>query len=176
MGLFDVLQDLFGIGIKKKVRKPAKKKTKKASKKKTTKKLKGRTKKKIKKIIKRKPKKKTKRKITKKTSREKTKPAKKPKKKKSAVSSKKPSKKSQGKEIGVITHYFGKISVGIIKLKGKLIAGDKIYIKGAHSDFTQLISTMQLNHKEILHARKGDEIGIKVSKRVHQNDKVYKID
>ncbi len=175
MGLFDVLQDLFGIGVKKKARKPAKKKIKKTSRRKTKKKLKAKTKKKVKKKIKRKPlKKKTK--ITKKSSRKKIKSAKRPKKKKSVARSKKIPKKSQEKEIGTITHYFGKISVGIIKLKKGLIVGDKNHIKGAHSDFTQLVSTMQLNHKEILQAKAKDEIGIKVSQRVHQNDKVYKID
>jgi putative protease len=78
-------------------------------------------------------------------------------------------------EIGIITHYFGKISVGIIKLKKPLKLGDKIHIKGAHDDFIQTIESMQINHKDVNLARAGKEVGIKVIQRVHENDKVYKI-
>jgi putative protease len=77
------------------------------------------------------------------------------------------------KEIGVVTHYFNKISVGIIKLKTPLGIGDKIHIKGAHDDFTQTVESMQINHQSVSRAPKGAEIGIKVAQRVHENDKVY---
>lgn len=82
-------------------------------------------------------------------------------------------KKPKEKQIGVITHYFGNISVGIVKLKAELNVGDKIHIKGAHDDFTQAVKSMQLNHKDILSASKGKEVGIKVSQKVHVNDKVF---
>jgi len=87
----------------------------------------------------------------------------------------KPSSEVKEKEIGVVTHYFGKISVGIIKLKSSLKAGDKIHIKGAHDDFKQIVETIQLNHKDISEGKRGNEIGIRVTKRVHENDIVYKI-
>lgn len=84
-------------------------------------------------------------------------------------------REAKEQEIGVVTHYFGKISVGIIKLKAPLSVGDRIHIKGAHDDFTQTVNSMQLNHQDISSAKKGDEIGIKVTQRVHENDIVYKI-
>jgi hypothetical protein len=83
--------------------------------------------------------------------------------------------KLKEKEIGIITHYFGKISVGIIKLKSPLAVGEHIHIKDAHDDFTQVVSSMQYNHKDITYAEGGLEIGIKVIKDVHENDIVYKI-
>lgn len=79
----------------------------------------------------------------------------------------------EGKQIGVITHHFGKINVGIIKLSSSLKVGDKIHIQGAHDDFTQVIKSMQCDHKDITVAKKGLEVGIKVSRPVHENDKVY---
>jgi putative protease len=79
------------------------------------------------------------------------------------------------KEIGCIIHYFRKISVGIIKLKDQLKVGDKIHIKGAHDDFSQIVRSMQYNHKDIPTAKKGLEVGVKMSKKVHENDKVYRI-
>ena len=81
--------------------------------------------------------------------------------------------KYREKEIGVVTHYFGKISVGIIKLKGQIKVGDWIHIKGANSDFIQVISSMQINHKNVSSAKKGDEIGVKVIQPVHESDKVF---
>ena len=64
--------------------------------------------------------------------------------------------------------------MGIIKLKAELNTGDKIHIKGAHDDFTQVVTSMQVNHKDISSAKKGAEVGIKVPKRAHENDKVYR--
>lgn len=81
--------------------------------------------------------------------------------------------KPKEKEIGRITHYFGKIEVGIIKLKSRLKVGDKIHIKGVHDDFTQVVTSMQYNHKDILQAKGGLEVGIKVNQKVHENDRVY---
>ena len=137
------------IGGQEKKKRPAKsvKKTAKKSKKKTAKAAKGKPIKKPRKTV------------------QKTKPVK---------PIKKLTPKPKEKEIGVITHYFSKLSVGIIKLKAELKVGDKIHIKGAHDDFTQTVRSMQYNHKDISHARRGLEVGIKVPQKVHENDKVYK--
>lgn len=86
---------------------------------------------------------------------------------------KKPGKKTKEKEIGTIIHYFNKISVGIIKLKSSLKLQDKIRIKGAKSDFSQVIDSMQVNHKAVSSASKGMEVGVKVKKKTRSNDKVY---
>ncbi len=79
------------------------------------------------------------------------------------------------KEIGIITHYFDKISVGIIKVKSPVSVGEHIRIKGNHGEFIQIISSMQYNHKDITLAERGFEIGIKVNRQVYENDLVYKI-
>ncbi|MBN2120354.1 MAG: hypothetical protein JW734_04810 [Candidatus Omnitrophica bacterium] len=81
----------------------------------------------------------------------------------------------QEKEIGKITHYFGKVSAGIIELTDSLKAGDTIHLKGAHTDFTQVVESMQVEHESIQEAKAGDAVGIKVKDRVHPNDKVYKL-
>jgi translation elongation factor EF-1alpha len=81
----------------------------------------------------------------------------------------------QEKEIGVISHYFGHISVGIIELFGPLAVGDTIHVKGVHDDFTQSIESMQIEHENVTEAKKGDMVGVKVSGKVHPHDKVYKV-
>jgi putative protease len=78
-------------------------------------------------------------------------------------------------EIGKITHYYNHLQVGIIELSAPLKIGDTIHIKGAHDDFTQKVESIQLEHKDVEQAGAGDAIGVKVSKKVHENDKVHKV-
>lgn len=79
-------------------------------------------------------------------------------------------------EIGKVTHYFTKISVGVIKIeKGTLSVDDKIHIKGATTDFEQNVTSMQIEHEPVKKAKKGQSIGLKVEQSVKENDKVYKV-
>jgi U32 family peptidase len=80
-------------------------------------------------------------------------------------------------EIGVITHYFDKISVAAIRLRsGTLRSGDVIRIEGHSTDLEQMVSSIQIEHLSVTEARQGDEIGIKVTKPVHEHDKVFKVE
>lgn len=79
-------------------------------------------------------------------------------------------------EIGVITHWFGHLSVaGITITDGSLRVGDTIHIKGHTTDLTMTIQTMQVNHQDVTEAKKGDDIGLKVPDHCRQHDKVYKV-
>lgn len=80
---------------------------------------------------------------------------------------------AEEKEIGKITHYFGKISVGIIELADSLKVGDKIHIKGNSTDFEQEIGSMQIEHEDVQEGKKGDSIGVKVDQFVKEGDLVY---
>jgi putative protease len=78
--------------------------------------------------------------------------------------------------IGVVEHFFTKISVAAIRVTdGELRIGDSIHFVGATTDFTQKIESMEINRKPIEVAKPGDEIGIKVKERVREKDIVYKV-
>ncbi len=77
------------------------------------------------------------------------------------------------KPIGEVTHFYGNISVAIVKFNKSVDAGAKVHFKGAHTDFEQEISSMQYDHKEISSAKKGQDVGIKVDQKVHEGDKVF---
>ena len=79
------------------------------------------------------------------------------------------------KQIGRISHYFSKISVGIIDLTDTLKPGDTVHIKGHSEDFTQTVDTIQIEHANVAEAKPGDSVGIKVTGKVHENDAVYKV-
>lgn len=112
----------------------------------------------------------------------KRKPVKKPLRKKTAKKTrpkkitKKPAKGKKRKEnlIGIITHYFPKVSAAVIKLKAPLTVGDTIKIKGHTTDFTEPVNSIQIDRVPITAAKKGQEIGLLVNSRVRQHDKVYK--
>ena len=80
------------------------------------------------------------------------------------------------KQIGSVTHWFGKINVVVIEIhKGTLSIGDKIHIKGQTSDFIQTIESMQLEGEDVEKAKKGMSVGVKVSDRARRTDSVFKV-
>lgn len=80
------------------------------------------------------------------------------------------------KQIGKITHYFGKISVAVIELSDALKTGDTIHIVGGDRDFTQPVDSMQVEHQSIPEAKAGDAVGMKVAQLVKPGDDVYKVE
>jgi translation elongation factor EF-Tu-like GTPase len=79
----------------------------------------------------------------------------------------------EGRLIGSISHYFGRISVGIIDLTDTLRVGDTIHVKGATTDFTQTIESMQLEHEQVDEGTAGQSVGVKVDEHVREGDKVF---
>lgn len=77
-------------------------------------------------------------------------------------------------EVAKVNHYFTKIGVAIIEITdGELNVGDTLHIKGANTDFTQPVESIQVNHKNVAKAKVGDQIGMKVLDHVREHDKVY---
>ena len=78
--------------------------------------------------------------------------------------------------IGVVTHYYGHLSVAAIRLEsGSLSVGDTIRVLGHTSDFRQRIVSMQIEHQPVTEAGKRQEIGLKVTEHARENDLVYKV-
>ncbi|MBN2052362.1 hypothetical protein JW756_02565 [Candidatus Woesearchaeota archaeon] len=83
---------------------------------------------------------------------------------------------SEEREVGKVTHYFSKIGVAVIELKDTLKDGQTIHIKGATTDFTQTVSSMQIEHKEVQEAEGGQSIGMKVAEPVREHDQVFVVE
>ncbi len=80
------------------------------------------------------------------------------------------------KKIGKVTHYYGNIGVAIIDLSGKLSAGDKVKFGEGDGEFEQTIESMQIEHKNIDSAKKGDVIGVKVGEKVSEGVEVFLVE
>ncbi len=81
----------------------------------------------------------------------------------------------EGKLIGKITHYFSNIGVAVIELSDTLGSGDTIRIVGGETDFTQAVDSMEVEHQKVKAAKRGDSIGLKISQKVREGYKVYKV-
>lgn len=79
------------------------------------------------------------------------------------------------KLVGMVTHYFPKISVAVVKLQDELREGEEIHISGAHTNFRQRVNSMQVEHQNITIARKGQEVGLKVDMPVREGDQVFRV-
>ena len=81
----------------------------------------------------------------------------------------------EGKLIGKITHYFGKIGVAVIELSDSLSVGDNIRIVGGETDFTQAVDSMEVDHQKVQTAKPKDSVGLKVDQKVREGYSVYKV-
>jgi putative protease len=81
-----------------------------------------------------------------------------------------------GEEIGKVFKFFSKVGVAAINItSGSLKVGDTIRIKGATTDFTQQIDSMEIDRQKVDTVGVGQSIGIKVKDKVRENDIVYKL-
>ncbi len=74
------------------------------------------------------------------------------------------------KEIGKVTHFFNKISVAVISLSADLAVGNTVHFHDASRkiDFTQAVTSMQVDHQEVTAAKAKSETAIKVDQPVHE--------
>jgi len=79
----------------------------------------------------------------------------------------------KSKPIGEVTHWYDKISVAVIKLNKALKVGDQIKVKRGDDEFTETITSMQLDHKPVTSGKKGDEVAVKVSKPAKEGAEVF---
>lgn len=80
------------------------------------------------------------------------------------------------KEIGKVTHYYGKIGVAIVELSDGLRVGDKIKVEGNRTEFEQTVDSLQVEHQPVQEAKRGDVIGLKVVEKVSEGAVVYKLE
>jgi len=78
--------------------------------------------------------------------------------------------------IGIVTHYFGHLSVAVIRLDtGTLRVGETIRILGHTTDLRQKIQSLQIDHETVDEVGRRLEFGMKVSAHVREHDVVYKV-
>jgi putative protease len=78
--------------------------------------------------------------------------------------------------VGIVTHYFGHLSVAVIRLDtGTLRVGETIRILGHTTDLRQKIQSLQIDREVVDEVGRRLEFGMKVSAHVREHDVVYKV-
>jgi putative protease len=79
-------------------------------------------------------------------------------------------------QVGIIVKFFAKPSVAAIEVtSGTIKTGDLLAYRGHTTDFTEEVTSMEIDNQSVEEAKVGDVVGIKVKDRVRENDKVYKV-
>ena len=79
-------------------------------------------------------------------------------------------------QVGIVVNFYAKPSVAAIKVTGGSIRkGDLLKYKGSTSDFTEEVTSMEIENQAVEEAKSGDLVGVKVKERVREKDKVYRV-
>jgi translation initiation factor IF-2 len=79
-------------------------------------------------------------------------------------------------KIGFVSNYYSKISVAAIEMTdGTVSLGDTLHFLGHTTNFESKVDSMQIEHKSVKEAKKGESVGVKISEKARTGDKVYKI-
>jgi translation elongation factor EF-1alpha len=79
-------------------------------------------------------------------------------------------------KIGKVSHYYDKIGVAIVELNGTLSVGEKVkFVRGGTDLFEQVVESIQVEHKKLDSAGKGDVIGLKTDEPVKEDTEVFKV-
>ena len=76
--------------------------------------------------------------------------------------------------IGTVIHYYPKISVAAVILEDHIVKGDRIHIRGLHDHMRQSVTSIEIEHIPVEEAGPGQDVGIIVTERVHEGDRVYR--
>lgn len=79
------------------------------------------------------------------------------------------------KEVGQIIHWYDKIGVAVVRLTGALKMGDKIMIKRGEDAREDSVLSLQIDHKDIVSAKAGDEVAVKISGKAKEGASVCHI-
>ena len=61
--------------------------------------------------------------------------------------------------IGKVTHYFDRIGVAVLQLTGTVRVGDTIHFQGHSTDFSQPVTSLQIDHKDVSEGKSGQDVG-----------------
>ena len=79
------------------------------------------------------------------------------------------------KPIGKVVHWYDKLGVAVVKLNKALKVGSQVKVKRGDQEFTETITSMQLNHESVKAGKKGEEVAVKVSQPVREGAEIYAI-
>ncbi|OGH88648.1 MAG: hypothetical protein A3J93_00955 [Candidatus Magasanikbacteria bacterium RIFOXYC2_FULL_42_28] len=77
--------------------------------------------------------------------------------------------------VGKVVHFFDRLNVAVVRLSGTLAVGDKIKVKRGEDEFTDVVTSIQVNHVNVENGGKGDEVAILLSRATKDGARIYKV-
>ena len=77
-------------------------------------------------------------------------------------------------KVGKVTHYYDKIGVAVVELTAEIVVGDKIKFVWDGEEVLQSVESMQMEHKQVDVAKKGETVGLKVDQPVKPGAEILK--
>ncbi|MPZ15743.1 MAG: translation elongation factor-like protein [Chloroflexi bacterium] len=78
-------------------------------------------------------------------------------------------------EVGVVRDFFAHPVVAAVELLGDVRIGDVLHFRGHTTDLEMRLESMQIEHRDVLSAGVGEDVGMKVPTRVRPGDRVYRL-
>jgi len=79
-------------------------------------------------------------------------------------------------EVGIVINWFNRISVAAIEItNGSISVGDTLVICGYYQEAEIHVNHMEIDHKPVQKAVKGQSVGIRVPQRVRKGEIVCKV-
>ncbi len=82
------------------------------------------------------------------------------------------------KKVGTVSHYYNHLGVAIIEVTAPFAVGDTLkFVRHGDGEelFQQKIESIQEAHKQIDKTKKGQSVGLKVDKILHEKVEVFKV-
>lgn len=78
--------------------------------------------------------------------------------------------------VGTVLHYFKGPGVAVVRVtEGELAVGDRIRFHGHTTEFTEQLTSMEVDHRKVDRATAGQEVAIQVTDRAREHDQVLKV-
>lgn len=78
-------------------------------------------------------------------------------------------------KIGRVTHYYNHLNVAVLKLTEGVKVGDLVHILGHSTDFMQKVTSLQVDHHNVVGVDPGDNVALKVIEPVREHDIIYRV-
>lgn len=77
-------------------------------------------------------------------------------------------------QIGKVTHYYDKIGVAVVEVVNQALkVGDTIKFSGHDNEFSQKVTSLQVEHKQVDQLAAGESGGLEVDQSVKEGDVLY---
>lgn len=78
--------------------------------------------------------------------------------------------------IGDVIHYFSRIGVAVLALRDDLAVGDRVeFVRNDDVLFAQDVFSLEIDHRPIERARRGEDVALAVAQKVKPGTAVYKL-